>query len=162
MSNKATKGYYIKKSNQKKLEEYGAELDIPHCKPSASLYLDILLDEHFSAVEKKAAKKKPRVESAKSSFNFKNELLSHGADKKKTEDWMLVRKNKKAVNTETALAGFLTEVNKAGITVAEAVRVAAESSWSGFKASWYENLSPVQKAKSTHTFEQQNYTSGKF
>lgn len=139
MSNKGTKGYYIKKANQKLLEQYGAKLDIPHCKPSASLYLDILLDEHFAALEKKAAKKKPKTELAKPEFNFKNELLFHGADKQKVEDWMLVRKNKKAVNTDTALKGFLTEVNKANITVAEAVRVAAESSWSGFKASWYAN-----------------------
>lgn len=139
MNKKGTKGYYIKQVNQKRLEQYGAKLDIPHCKPSASLYLDILLDEHFAALEKKATKKKPKSELVEPEFNFKDQLLSHGADKKKVSDWMLVRKNKKAINTETALAGFLTEVNKAGITVAEAVKVAAESSWSGFKASWYAN-----------------------
>lgn len=61
MNKKATKGYYIKQSNQKKLEKYGALLDIPHCKPSASLYLDILLDEHFAAIEKKEAKVKPKA-----------------------------------------------------------------------------------------------------
>lgn len=69
MSNKATKGYYIKKSNQKKLEEYGAKLDIPHCKPSASLYLDILLDEHFAALEKKAAKSKPKQREIKNDLD---------------------------------------------------------------------------------------------
>jgi len=79
-------------------------------------------------------------------FNFKDQLLLLGADKKKVSDWMIARKNKKASNTETALEGFLTEVNKAGITVAEAVKVAAESSWSGFKASWYLNV----KDKANH------------
>jgi len=64
MNKKATKGYYIKQSNQKRLEKYGALLDIPHCKPSASLYLDILLDEHFAALEKKEAKKAPAAELA--------------------------------------------------------------------------------------------------
>lgn len=62
MNKKATKGYYTKLSNQKKLEKYGALLDIPHCKPSASLYLDILLDNHFAAIEKKEAKAKPKDE----------------------------------------------------------------------------------------------------
>tara|TARA_R110000796_G_scaffold205127_1_gene321152 strand:- start:162 stop:671 length:510 start_codon:yes stop_codon:yes gene_type:complete len=142
MNKKATKGYYIKQANQKRLEKYGALLDIPHCKPSASLYLDILLDEHFAAIEKKEAKKAPKAELTVSEpvFNFKNELLALGADKQKVSDWMIVRKDKKASNTETALKGFLTEVNKAGISVAEAVKVAAESSWSGFKASWHTNI----------------------
>jgi len=84
---------------------------------------------------------KPKAELVKPEpkFNFKNELLALGADKEKADDWMVVRKNKKASNTKTALAGFLTEVNKAGISVAEAVKIAAESSWSGFKANWYAN-----------------------
>ena len=73
-------------------------------------------------------------------FNFKTELLALGVDAKKVDDWMAVRKSKKAVNTETALKGFLTQVDKANLTVSEAVTIAAESSWSGFKASWYANI----------------------
>ena len=53
---------------------------------------------------------------------------------------MIVRKKKKASNTKTALKGFLTQVEKAGITVAQAVEIAAEKSWSGFQASWYVNI----------------------
>ena len=71
MNKKATKGYYTKLSNQKKLEKYGALLDIPHCKPSASLYLDILLDEHFAVLEKKEAKKKPKQPAIKNDENEK-------------------------------------------------------------------------------------------
>lgn len=51
MNIKTTKGYYLSKINQLKLEEYGAKLEIPHCRPSASLYLDILLTEHFKKRE---------------------------------------------------------------------------------------------------------------
>lgn len=78
-------------------------------------------------------------------FNFKNELLALGVNKDILKDWLTVRRKKKASNTETALEGFLTEVNKANITVAEAVKVAAESSWSGFKANWYNNKQPTAK-----------------
>lgn len=73
-------------------------------------------------------------------FNFKAELIKLGADKQKLDDWMVVRKSKRASNTETALTGFLTQVEKAGITVSEAVKVSAENSWSGFKASWHANI----------------------
>ena len=95
-------------------------------------------------------------------FNFKNELLALSVDKKVLDDWMAVRKKKKAVNSETAFAGLLTEINKSGLSVADAIKISAENSWAGFKTAWYLNLSPTQQAKSTHTFEHQNYQSGKF
>lgn len=73
-------------------------------------------------------------------FNFKQELINLGVDKETASDWMEARKKKKAANTKTAMKGFLTQVSKAGITVDEAVRVAAEKSWSGFQANWYANV----------------------
>jgi len=95
-------------------------------------------------------------------FNFKSELLALGVDNEILEDWLTVRKKKKAANTKTAFAGLMTEITKSGLSVPDAIKVSAENSWSGFKADWYNNLSPTQKAKSTHSFETQNYTSGKF
>lgn len=147
MSNKGTKGYYIKKSNQKLLEQYGAKLDIPHCKPSASLYLDILLDEHFAALEKKAVKKKPKTELVEPEFNFKNELLAFGVDEQVLSDWLVVRKNKKASNTSTALKGLLSEITKSGLMVGDAIEYATKKSWSGFKAQWYLN----EESKGQHS-----------
>ncbi len=95
-------------------------------------------------------------------FNFKSELLALGVDKDVLQDWLDVRKKKKAANTKTALKGLLTEVEKSGINIAEAVKISAENSWSGFKAQWYSNLSPAKQAQSVHSFSEQNYTSGKF
>jgi hypothetical protein len=95
-------------------------------------------------------------------FNFKKEFLSLDVDKKVLDDWLDVRKKKKAVNSKTAFDGLITEIKNSGLSVPEAIRISAENSWAGFKALWYENLTPAQKAKSTHSFEQQNYKSGKF
>ena len=95
-------------------------------------------------------------------FNFKKELLALNVDKKVLDDWLAVRKKKKATNSETAFTGLMTEIKNSGISTPEAIRISAENSWAGFKASWYANLSPAQKAKSTHTFENQNYQSGAF
>ena len=95
-------------------------------------------------------------------FDFKSELLLLAVNPEILEDWLTVRKKKKAANTKTAFTGLITEINKSGLSVPDAIKVSAENSWSGFKASWYENLKPEQKAKSTHTFENQNYTSGSF
>ena len=95
-------------------------------------------------------------------FNFKNELLALGVDKDILDDWMIVRTKKKSSNTKTALKGLLSEIEKSGISTPEAIKISAENSWSGFKASWYANLLPSQQAKSTHSFNDQNYQSGKF
>lgn len=52
------------------------------------------------------------------------------------EDWLKVRKEKKAATTETAINGVRREATKAGLSMQEAVRLCCENSWAGFKASW--------------------------
>ena len=95
-------------------------------------------------------------------FNFRKELLALNVDEEVLHDWLDVRKKKKAANTKTAFKGLMTEIEKSGLSAADAIKVSAENSWSGFKAQWYANLNPASKAKSTHTFENQNYKSGSF
>ncbi len=54
------------------------------------------------------------------------------------DDWKRVRTAKRAgVLTETAVAGFLREAAKAGLTPAEAMRACCEFGWQGFNAEWY-------------------------
>jgi len=95
-------------------------------------------------------------------FNFKNEFINLGVDKDVLDDWLIVRKSKKSSNTQTAFTAIFNEVTKSGLSFADAIKFSAENGWSGFKIDWVNNLKPVNKSKSTHTFEDQNYTSGKF
>jgi hypothetical protein len=54
-------------------------------------------------------------------------------------DYLKVRKAKKAGEfTPTAISGMEREAAKAGLSLAEAVRVCAEWGWQGFNAGWYE------------------------
>lgn len=63
-------------------------------------------------------------------------LLALGVDRQVAEDWLAFRKVRRAPLTRTALDGVIREAGKAGITVGEAVRIAAEKPWVGFKADW--------------------------
>lgn len=63
-------------------------------------------------------------------------LLSLGVDEQAANDWLLVRKTKRAPFTETALNDLKTEAEKAGLTIAQAVAICAKKSWQGFNASW--------------------------
>lgn len=69
-------------------------------------------------------------------FNFKKSLLDYGFDLELVKDWLEVRKIKKARNTETALKGFIREVNLTGLDKNEVLRQCVERSWSGLKAEW--------------------------
>ena len=63
-------------------------------------------------------------------------LLALGVDAQVAADWLAVRKAKRAALTQTALDGMVDEAHKAGISVAEAVRICAARGWQGFRASW--------------------------
>lgn len=141
MNKKTTKGYYLSNGNQSNLDKYGAKLDIPHCRPSASLYLDILLTDHFKALEKSESKKKISTkEVTGNKFDFKNECLSLGVDKDVLDDWLKVRKAKKSSNTKTALMAIVNEVKSSEIEFSEAIKISAQEGWAGFKLSWCKNI----------------------
>ena len=69
-------------------------------------------------------------------FDFKNALLSYGFDKTLVSEWLEVRRKKKAVNTETAYKGFITEVEKTNLDKNKVLQMCVEKSWQGFTASW--------------------------
>ena len=72
-------------------------------------------------------------------FDFRASLLTLGAKECYIDDWLIVRKNKRASNTESALKKMITECTKANISVAAAVQMCAENSWQGFKAEYLNN-----------------------
>ena len=80
-------------------------------------------------------------------FNFKKELLALNVDKNVLDDWMEVRKKKKATNSETAFNGLISQIDKSGISVADAIKIATENSWSGFKASWLDRNGIINSTK---------------
>lgn len=72
----------------------------------------------------------------KAKFDFFKSLLDLGVDEKIAEDWMLVRKNKKAANTETAFKAIAKEITLSGLTANECIEIAVVRSWQGFNADW--------------------------
>ena len=87
----------------------------------------------------------------KYNFDFKKSLIDAGCEKKLAEEWLKVRKTKKATNTETALKTFLIEVAKSEKSINEVLTVCISQSWSGFRSSWKieENGKPANKSSPT-------------
>lgn len=80
------------------------------------------------------------IESKKESqvnvFDFKKSLLDLGVNESLVKDWMIVRKNKKASNTQTALNSFLNQVKQSRLTIEKVIEICVYKSWVGFEADW--------------------------
>lgn len=79
---------------------------------------------------------KTRAKKASEKFDLLTELMSRGADASGARDFLLVRKEKKATNTQAAFNRFLKQCEKAGCSVAEAVEICAERGWASFQSDW--------------------------
>jgi hypothetical protein len=60
-------------------------------------------------------------------------------------EWLEGRRKKKAVNTETAYKGFITEVEKTNLDKNKVLQMCVEKSWQGFTASWIKEDKPNNK-----------------
>lgn len=69
-------------------------------------------------------------------FNFKKSLLELGVEKQIIEDWLIVRKNKKASNTQTAFNKLIEKIKTSGLTANECIKISVEKSWAGFDINW--------------------------
>lgn len=74
-------------------------------------------------------------------FSFENSLIKYGFEEQLVKDWLKVRKNKKATNSETAFKRFISEIEKVSLVpINDLLRICVEKSWSGFEAEWLNNL----------------------
>lgn len=88
----------------------------------------------------------------RNTFNFKQSLKNLGIEEKVISQWLKVRKNKKATNTEIAFESIKLQIEKCPLSPNDCIKTAVEHSWSGFKATWVENLkqSPRNTQSSSH------------
>lgn len=94
------------------------------------------------------------------SFDFKKAFLQLDVDSKILEDWLKVRKAKKAVNSETAFNGIKKKMEASGKSFNECVKISAEKSWAGFDIEWlkdkqtkYDNRANITKLKGEIVYE---------
>lgn len=109
--------------------------DLPE-QTSSNIEVEVEVDREVDLLLKKEAKG--------ARFMFKNKLLELGYDKPVVEDWMKVRKLKKAANTETALNSILSQIEKTGLDKNAVLKIIVEEGWSGFKKSWLDNLKATE------------------
>ena len=73
-------------------------------------------------------------------FDFRTSLIDYGFKSNLVDDWLKVRKTKKATNTETAFKSFISEIESRQCNINEMLQTSVTNSWSGFKHKWVDNL----------------------
>lgn len=63
-----------------------------------------------------------------------------GVDESIWNDFLTLRKSKKASLTATALKGIEREASKAGLSLQEVLQICCERGWAGFKADWVKDI----------------------
>lgn len=69
-------------------------------------------------------------------------MVAEGVERQHAEDWLAVRRAKNLPLTRTAWADTRAEASKAGLTLADAIGIAAAHGWAGFRASWQRDDTP--------------------
>lgn len=95
---------------------------------------DVCIDNNIPVIDKSLPRTHTRAKAA--SFDFRKALIDLGVTAQVADDWLAVRKTKRATNTETAFRSIAAQIEKSGKPADDCIRFAAEHSWSGFRASW--------------------------
>ncbi|EKY12207.1 DUF6291 domain-containing protein [Capnocytophaga sp. oral taxon 324] len=78
----------------------------------------------------------PQVAPAPPPFNFKKAMLAEGFAPELVDEWLKIRKAKKAINSELAFKTFIEQVRKTGQDKNAILERVVQKQWKGFEASW--------------------------
>lgn len=76
-----------------------------------------------------------------------------GVCPKVARDFLKLRKDRKAILTETAMQGFIREAKKANVSLETALRICCEQTWTGFRADWYNKITAKTGTKTPAKFD---------
>lgn len=93
--------------------------------------------ERNETLEKRREEKRKEVKApAAPKFDAVTELAARGVLPQTADDWITLRKSKRAVVTLTVLQEIIAEADKAGMSLDRALAYSCRQGWQGFKASW--------------------------
>ena len=92
----------------------------------------------------------PPVAPAPPPFNFRKAMLSEGFAPELVDEWLKIRKAKKAINTERAFKTFIEQVRKTNQNINTVLSIIVQKQWKGFEAEWlHSTQAPLQSPQQT-------------
>lgn len=100
--------------------------------------------------------KESKDSSLQKKFNFKQALLDLGVCENVANDFLLVRKNKKATNSETAFKRLKTEIAQSGLSANDCITISVENDWKGFKVEWIQKQNRKYSIEGSSSYSPKN------
>ena len=92
----------------------------------------------------------PPVAPAPPPVNFRKAMLSEGFAPELVDEWLKIRKARKAVNTERAFKTFIEQVRKTNQDINTVLSIIVQKQWRGFEADWLHSAqAPLQSPQQT-------------
>lgn len=91
---------------------------------------------YTASQEEKEQEQEEEEEKNNNKFDFKKSLLSFGFNSILVDEWLKVRRVKKAVNSEIAFNGFIREVKLNGQDINFILQKCVEKGWRSFESDW--------------------------
>ena len=98
----------------------------------------------------------PQVASPPPPFNFKKAMLAEGFAPELVDEWLKIRKAKKAINSERAFNTFIEQVQKTGQDKNAILERVVQKQWKGFEASWLQADQSPQQATNNQIILDEN------
>jgi len=77
-------------------------------------------------------------------------MLSEGFAPELVDEWLKIRKAKKAINTERAFKTFIEQVRKTNQDINTVLSIIVQKQWKGFEADWLHSAqAPLQSPQQT-------------
>lgn len=98
----------------------------------------------------------PQVAPAPPPFNFRKAMLSEGFAPELVDEWLKIRKAKKAVNTERAFNNFINQVRLTRQDINAVLNIVVQKQWKGFEADWLHITQSTQTTANNQIFLDEN------
>lgn len=98
----------------------------------------------------------PQVAPAPPPFNFRKAMLNEGFAPELVDEWLKIRKAKKAINSELALKTFIEQVRKTNQDINAILSIIVQKQWKGFEADWLHSTQSTQTTANNQIFLDEN------
>ena len=98
----------------------------------------------------------PQVAPAPPPFNFRKAMLNEGFAPELVDEWLKIRKAKKAINSELAFKTFIEQVRKTKQDINAILSIIVQKQWKGFEADWLHNTQTPHQTSNNQIFLDEN------
>lgn len=98
----------------------------------------------------------PQVAPAPPPFNFRKAMIAEGFAPELVDEWLKIRKAKKAVNSERAFNTFVEQVRKTGQNKNAILEKVVQKQWKGFEADWLHSVQSPHQTTNNQIFLDEN------